>query len=94
MYYSYQYDFCFLSAEFLGSAAPPIGPGLPVGRRGAAAAAKTPKTPKTPKTQLNKTNNNNNNNSINNLEARDFIYGPWTFKNRIGFQLISLILGI
>ena len=89
MYYSYQYDFCFLSAEFLGSAAPPIGLGLPVGRRGAAAAAKTPKTPKT---QLNKTNNNNN--SINNLEARDFIYGPWTFKNRIGFQLISLILGI
>ena len=78
MYYSYQYDFCFLSAEFLGSAAPPIGPGLPVGRRGAAAA-------KTPKTQLNKTNNNNNNNSINNLEARHFIYGPWTFKNRIGF---------
>ena len=52
--YSYQYDFCSLSAEFLGSAAPPIGfRALGLRDRGVGAS---PKTPKTPKTQLNKTN--------------------------------------
>ena len=55
--YSYQYDFCSLSAEFLGSAAPPIGfRALGLRDRGVGASPKPPKTPKTPKTQLNKTN--------------------------------------